>query len=185
METNIKLKKLDVTTFDGKREVSCWEMTDNNDRKWRIGKIIQRVGNYEHGYDYADLGWVGETCDDKEPKLSTERHISKLTCANEIASKYGVQQNVVVPRFPKNPTMDYDTLMSKIPDSVKERYSFAYNEKINAIQIMNMQSSMSMTIPIDQIDFIKEDDVTINIWVVEKFALNIFKNVNLINIQVF
>jgi hypothetical protein len=92
---------------------------------------------------------------------------------------------VVVPKLPKKPTMDYDTLMSKIPDGVKERYSFAYNEKLNAIQIMNMQSSMSMTIPIDQVDFIKEDEFTINIWVVEKYALNIFKNVNLINLQVF
>jgi len=185
MEINIKLKKSDVTTFDGKRQVCSWEMTDTNDRIWRIGKVIQREGTFDYGYNYTDLGWRGETCDDKEPKLSTERHLVKLGCATEIATKHGVQQNVSLPRFPKNPTMDYDTFMSKIPDSVKSRYSFVYIDKINAIQIMDSKPNMSITIPIDTIDFIKEDDVTMNIWIIEKFALTLFKNVNLLNIQIF
>lgn len=185
METSIKLKKSDVTTFDGKRQVSCWEMTDTNDRKWRIGKLIQRVGNYEHGYDYTDLGWIGETCDCKEPKLSTERHITKLGASTEIATKYGVQQNVVLPKLPKKPKMDYETFMSKIPSKIKERYLFAYIDQINAIQITDTPLKMSVTIPIDKIDFIKDEEVTINIWVIEKFALTIFKNINLLNILIF
>lgn len=185
MEANIKLKKSDVTTFDGKRQVLCWEMTDTNDRKWRIGKVIQRVGSFDYGYDYTDLGWLGETCDDKEPKLSTERHFTKLGAATEIATKYGVQQNVSIPRFSNNPTIDYDTFMSKIPESIKARYSFVHNDKLNAIQIMDTPTTMAITIPIDKIDFIKDEEVTINIWVIEKFALTIFKNVNLLNIQIF
>ena len=187
METNIKLKKSDVTTFDGKRQVSCWEMTDTNDRKWRIGKLIQRVGNYEHGYDYTDLGWIGETCDCKEPKLSTERHITKLGAATEIATKYGVQQNVVLPRFENKSKMDYQTLISKIPDKIKNRYSFYCIEKLNAIHISTKTTptTMSITIPINQIDFVKDEDNTFNIWVIEKFVLTIFKEINLINAQVF
>jgi hypothetical protein len=86
-------------------------------------------------------------------------------------------------------TLDYETFMSYMNDSIKSRYNFLKHDNTNCVTISDnskiSSSDFYITIPIDKIYKIEEKESTIELYTISKFVLNIWKNTNLLSVQIF
>jgi hypothetical protein len=96
-----------------------------------------------------------------------------------------IKKSLVI-RDSNNLSLTYDEFMSNMDESITNRYYFLHIEETKSVSIIDKGGNVHhITIPLENIQSIRQYEGYIVVYAMSKFYLSIFKNVDLITISIF